>query len=152
MRCHTLGPTVDVYAGVSRTVPLAGLAGVDPQAVLEGDRGAESSPASHSKSVPPGCTGSYLGKTRRPAPPTWTTPSLDFRPRGGLYVLEITHGGLLADKPDDGVLVRFGPNGELEVVLDGFNFPTRLTIRGSTAYITDCGTCVDGGQVLRVPL
>lgn len=66
-------------------------------------------------------------------------------------VLEIAHNGLLAEERV-GALMKVEPGEEPELVLDGLNFPTGLTIQGNTAYITDCGTCAGGGRVLRVPL
>ncbi|MGH3752450.1 MAG: ScyD/ScyE family protein [Pseudonocardiaceae bacterium] len=76
---------------------------------------------------------------------------LDFGPGGTLYVLEIAHNSLLADPPR-GALVKVRPGQAPEVVLDGLNFPTGLTIQGGSAYLTDCGVCAGGGRVLRVPL
>ncbi len=76
---------------------------------------------------------------------------LDFGPGGTLYVLEIAHNSLLAEAPV-GALMKIRPGQAPEVVLDGLNFPTGLTIRGGDAYLTDCGICPGGGRVLRVPL
>jgi len=76
---------------------------------------------------------------------------LDFGPDGTLYVLEIAHNSLLADPPV-GALVKIRPGQAPEMVLDGLNFPTGLTIQGGNAYLTDCGLCAGGGRVLRVPL
>lgn len=76
---------------------------------------------------------------------------LDFGPGGTLYVLEIAHNSLLAEKPV-GALVKVSPEQAPKVVLDGLNFPTGLTIRGNTAYLTDCGVCAGGGRVLQIPL
>lgn len=76
---------------------------------------------------------------------------LDFGPDGTLYVLEIAHNGLLADKPL-GALMKVQPGKAPEVVLGGLESPAGLTIRNKVAYISDCGTCAGKGRVLRVPL
>lgn len=76
---------------------------------------------------------------------------LAFGPDGTLYVLEIAHNSLLAEKPA-GALVKVTPGRAPEVVLGGLNFPSGLTIRGNDAYLSDCGVCSGGGRVLQVPL
>jgi sugar lactone lactonase YvrE len=69
-----------------------------------------------------------------------------------LYVLEIFHNGLLSGDPT-GALIRVDANGGQEIVMsEGLITPGGLALRGDNAYVTNCGTCVGGGEVLRIPL
>ena len=71
---------------------------------------------------------------------------------GRLYVLEIFKNGLLSGDPT-GALIRVSRNGtQTEVMSDGLITPGGLAIRGHSAYVSNCGTCASGGEVLRIPL
>ena len=71
---------------------------------------------------------------------------------GRLYVLEIFKNGLLSGDPT-GALIRVSRNGtQTEVMSDGLITPGGLAIRGHNAYVSNCGTCASGGEVLRIPL
>ena len=71
---------------------------------------------------------------------------------GTLYVLEIFHNGLLSGDPT-GALIRVDQDGTQHVVMsDGLITPGGLTLRKGSAYVSNCGTCAGGGEVLRIPL
>ncbi|GAB3412554.1 ScyD/ScyE family protein [Flindersiella endophytica] len=71
---------------------------------------------------------------------------------GKLYVLEIAKNGLLSGDPT-GALIRVGHNGSQHVVMsDGLTGPGGLAFKGRAAYVSNCGTCVGTGSVLRIPL
>jgi hypothetical protein len=75
-----------------------------------------------------------------------------FDKHGTLYVLEIFHNGLLSGDPT-GALIRVDANGNQEIVMsDGLITPGGLALRGHYAYVSNCGTCAGGGEVLRIPL
>ena len=77
---------------------------------------------------------------------------LAFDRRGTLYVLEIFQNGLLSGDPT-GALIRVARNGTQTVVMStGLTTPGGLTLRGDDAYVSNCGTCAGGGEVLRIPL
>jgi len=78
--------------------------------------------------------------------------SIAFDGAGNLYVLEIFHNGLLSGDPT-GALIRVAPNGDQTIVMsDGLITPGGLAVRGANAYVSNCGTCAAGGEVLRIPL
>jgi len=75
-----------------------------------------------------------------------------FDKRGRLYVLEIFKNGLLSGDPT-GALIRVNGDGShTELMSDGLITPGGLTIRGPSAYVGNCSTCADDGEVLRIPL
>jgi sugar lactone lactonase YvrE len=76
-----------------------------------------------------------------------------FDSRGNLYVLEIAHNSLRASQPY-GELIRVSPDGERTVLLDqGLSFPTSVVVRSPhRIYLTNCGVCPGGGEVLRLDL
>ena len=76
-----------------------------------------------------------------------------FDGRGNLYVLEIAHNSLRASQPY-GALIRVSPNGERTVLLDqGLSFPTSVVVRSPhRIYLTNCGVCPGGGEVLRLDI
>jgi hypothetical protein len=77
---------------------------------------------------------------------------LGFDHRGRLHVLEIFTNGLLSEDPT-GALIRVGRHGHQHVVMsEGLITPAGLAIRGHSAYVSNCGTCGSGGEVLRIPL
>jgi hypothetical protein len=77
---------------------------------------------------------------------------LAFGPDRKLYVLEIAHNGLLSGD-ETGALVRVGRDGSHKIVAsEGLVAPGGLAIRGRSAYVSNCGTCVGTGTVVRIPL
>ena len=77
---------------------------------------------------------------------------LAFGPGGKLYVLEIAHNGLLSGD-QTGALIRVGRDGSQTIVAsEGLTAPAGLAIKGRSAYVSNCGTCVGTGSVLRIPL
>ena len=67
-------------------------------------------------------------------------------------MLEIFKNGLLSGDPT-GALIRVNGDGsQTEVMSDGLITPGGLTIRGHSAYVSNCSTCADDGEVLRIPL
>lgn len=77
---------------------------------------------------------------------------LAFGPHGRLYVLEITHNGLLSGDMT-GALLQANRNGRPKVLLTrGLTAPGGLAIRGHHAYVTNCSVCVGTGSVLRIRL
>lgn len=77
---------------------------------------------------------------------------LAFGPDRKLYVLEIAHNGLTSGDPT-GALIRVGHRGAQKIVAsDGLITPGGLTIRGRSAYVSNCGTCAGTGSVVRIPL
>lgn len=77
---------------------------------------------------------------------------LTFDEDGTLYVLEIFENGLLSGDPT-GALIRVHGDGTQHVVMsDGLITPGGLALRDGAAYVSNCGTCAGGGEVLRIPL
>ena len=75
-----------------------------------------------------------------------------FGPDKALYVLEIAHNGLLSGDPT-GALIRVGKHGKRTIIAStGLTMPTGLAIRNGKAYVSNCGTCADVGQVIAIPL
>jgi hypothetical protein len=76
-----------------------------------------------------------------------------FDARGNLYVLEIAHNSLASDAPF-GALSVMSPTGETRVLLDeGLVFPTSVALAGRhELFVTNCGVCPGGGELLRVEL
>jgi hypothetical protein len=76
---------------------------------------------------------------------------LDFDDDGYLWVLEIAGNSLLADEPA-GSLIRVSPDGTRETVMsEGLIMPAGLAIGpDSSIYVSNCGTCVGVGEVIRV--
>ena len=77
---------------------------------------------------------------------------LAFGPDGSLYVLEISHNGLLSEDPT-GALIRVKADGSHKILLtEGLTMPGGLTIHDGAAYVSNCGVCVGEGSVLRISL
>jgi hypothetical protein len=74
-----------------------------------------------------------------------------FGPDKALYVLEIAHNGLLSGDPT-GALIRVKNGKRTVIASEGLTAPTGLAIRNGKAYISNCGTCTDTGQVIAIPL
>lgn len=71
---------------------------------------------------------------------------------GKLYVLEIANNGLLSGD-QTGALIRVGRGGSQKIVASaGLTAPGGLTIKGNSAYVSNCGTCPGTGTVVRIPL
>jgi len=81
-----------------------------------------------------------------------TTPRSTERPSPGQTVLEIFQNGLLSGDPT-GAMIRVDDDGTQHVVMStGLITPGGLAIRGGAAYVSNCGTCAGGGEVLRITL
>ncbi len=77
---------------------------------------------------------------------------IGFDKSGRMYVLEIFQNGLLSGDPT-GALIRVNGDGSQSVVMStGLITPGGLALRGSNAFVSNCGTCAGGGEVLRIPL
>jgi hypothetical protein len=75
-----------------------------------------------------------------------------FDEKGTLYVLEIFKNGLLSGDPT-GALIRVGKHGKKhEVMSEGLITPGGLVIHKGDAYVSNCGTCAGGGEVLKIDL
>ena len=74
-----------------------------------------------------------------------------FDKRGRLYVLEIFTNGLLSGDPT-GALIQVRHNGSQRLVTDDLQTPGGLALHRGYAYVSNCGTCADGGEVLRIRL
>jgi len=73
-----------------------------------------------------------------------------FERDGSMLVLEIAKNSLLSDDPT-GALIRLKRDGSRNTLLsEGLIHPTAVAVRGGAAYISNCGTCAGGGQVIRV--
>ncbi len=76
--------------------------------------------------------------------------------KGRLYAVQLADTGLLATPEGQlpsGSLVRV-PQGSTSprTVASGLAAPYGVAVRGSSAYVTTCSVCADGGTVTRVPL
>ena len=103
-----------------------------------------SSPASRSRWVARTSTGS-TSTAHVTVFATGFTNIIDiaFDKRGRLHVLEIFKNGLLSGDPT-GALIRVNDDGsQTEVMSDGLITPGGLTIRGHSAYVSNCGTCAE---------
>ena len=70
----------------------------------------------------------------------------------GLYVLEISHRGLLSGDRT-GALLRVARRGPHQLVVStGLTSPAGLAIRGGFGYVANCGTCKGTGTVVRYRL
>ncbi len=70
---------------------------------------------------------------------------------GDLYVLEIADNTLLGEQPS-GMLLRIRAGQAPEVLASNLMMPGGLALKDGHAYVTDCGTCVDTGRVLKIKL
>jgi hypothetical protein len=77
---------------------------------------------------------------------------LGFDHKGHLYVLELTHNGLLSGDLT-GALIRVKHDGSHRVVLtEGLTAPGGLALRDGAAYVSNCSVCPGQGSVLRIKL
>lgn len=76
------------------------------------------------------------------------SPSMDM---ATLYALEIADNTLLGEQPS-GMLLRIRPGQEPEVIASNLMMPGGLAVKGGFAYVTDCGTCVQTGRVLKIKI
>lgn len=77
-----------------------------------------------------------------------------FDRHGNLYVLEIAHNSLLAAEPA-GAVIKVHTDGTKEVLLDeGLFFPGGIEVArgGRRLFVTNCGVCAGGGEILRIDL
>ena len=68
-----------------------------------------------------------------------------------LYVLEIAENGLTSGDPT-GALLRVDEDGHKTLVTDDLTMPGGLAIRGDDAYVSNYGTFVDRGEVVKIDL
>jgi hypothetical protein len=71
---------------------------------------------------------------------------------GALYVLEIAHNSLATSSTPFGALLRLNPDGSKTVLFKDLFFPTSLAFTGDDAFVTNCGVCPGGGEVLKIEL
>ena len=74
-----------------------------------------------------------------------------FDEKGRLYVLEIAKNGLLSGDPT-GALISVVNGKQHEIMSEGLIMPGGLTIHGDHAFVSNCGTCAGGGEVLKIDL
>ncbi|MGH9117743.1 MAG: ScyD/ScyE family protein [Acidimicrobiales bacterium] len=75
---------------------------------------------------------------------------IGFGRRGELFVLEIFTNGLLSGDPT-GALKRVNPDGSIDVIMTtGLIAPGGLAVQGRNVYVSNCGVCAGGGEVLRI--
>ncbi|WP_290857357.1 ScyD/ScyE family protein [Hamadaea sp.] len=70
---------------------------------------------------------------------------------GTIYALEIAHEGLLNPAPS-GRLLKIRPGQSPVTVVGGLILPGGFALHDGYAYISNCGVCAGGGQIVRVPL
>jgi hypothetical protein len=70
---------------------------------------------------------------------------------GTIYALEIAHDGLLSPGAS-GRLLMVRPGHAPVTIVSGLTYPGGLSLHDGYAYISDCGVCAGGGQVVRVHL
>jgi hypothetical protein len=71
---------------------------------------------------------------------------------GNLLVVEIARSSLLSDDPN-GALIRLNRDGSRQTLLSAdLLHPTAVAVHGHALYLSTCGTCPGGGQVIRVAL
>jgi len=77
---------------------------------------------------------------------------LVFEGDGSLLVLELAKNSLLSGDPT-GALIRLKPDRSREILLTtGLIMPTAMAIGHDALYISNCGVCAGGGQVIRIVL
>jgi sugar lactone lactonase YvrE len=76
---------------------------------------------------------------------------LAFTQDGDLLVVEIFTNGLLSGDPT-GALKRVAEDGTVTLISDDLIAPYGLAVHGSNAYVSNCGVCAGGGEVLRIRL
>ena len=78
-----------------------------------------------------------------------TIIDLDFGPDGSLYVLQHATGATFFTGP--GQLIRVAPNGTRSVVVGDLSRPSSVLVgEDGTIYISNKGTSIGGGEVLRI--
>jgi hypothetical protein len=78
-----------------------------------------------------------------------TVLDIDFGPDGSLYVIQHATGPGIT--PNSGVLIRVAPDGTRTTVRADLNRPTSVLVGADGAlYVTDNGTSIGMGQVLRI--
>ena len=76
---------------------------------------------------------------------------LAFGRDGSLYVVQIATGGLLADPPTGGSLIRVAPDGSREIIASGLDAPYGVAIsRKGHIYVSTHSTEADEGEVVRI--
>jgi glucose/arabinose dehydrogenase len=75
---------------------------------------------------------------------------LAFARNGDLLVVEIATNGILSGD-FTGALKRVARDGTVSTVMsDGLIAPYGIAINGKNAYVSNCGVCAGGGEVLRI--
>ena len=77
-----------------------------------------------------------------------TVIDIDFGPDGSLYVLEHATGATFFGGP--GRVIRVAPNGTRTVVIDSLTRPTSIVVGSDALYVSNRGTLVGIGEVLRI--
>jgi hypothetical protein len=89
------------------------------------------------------------------APQVWASGftnvvDIAFAQNGDLLVVEIATNGLLSGD-FTGALKRVAGDGTVTTIMsEGLFAPYGIAVKGKNAYISNCGICAGGGQVLRV--
>jgi hypothetical protein len=78
-----------------------------------------------------------------------TVTDIDFGPDGSLYVLE--HASGATGLGGSGRVIRVAQDGTRTVVIDQLTRPTSILVDGNgVIYVSNFGTSVGGGEVLRI--
>lgn len=78
-----------------------------------------------------------------------TIVDFDFARDGTLYVLQYATGPVFFSGP--GEIIRVAKDGSRSVVADGLDHPTSLVLApGAVIYVTNHGTSIGGGEVLKI--
>jgi sugar lactone lactonase YvrE len=89
------------------------------------------------------------------APQVWASGftnvvDLAFAPNGDLLVVEIATNGILSGD-FTGALKRVAQDGTVSTIMsDGLFAPYGIAVQGNNAYVSNCGICAGGGEVLRI--
>jgi sugar lactone lactonase YvrE len=91
------------------------------------------------------------------APEVWASGftnvvDLAFAPNGDLLVVEIATNGLLSGD-FTGALKRVATDGTVSTIMSaGLFAPYGIAVQGENAYVSNCGICAGGGEVLRITI
>jgi hypothetical protein len=89
------------------------------------------------------------------APQVWASGftnvvDLAFAGNGDLLVVEIATNGILSGD-FTGALKRVAKDGTVSTIMsDGLFAPYGIAVKGKNAYVSNCGICAGGGEVLRI--
>ena len=91
------------------------------------------------------------------APEVWASGftnvvDLAFARNGDLLVVEIATNGILSGD-FTGALKRVARDGTVSTIMsDGLFAPYGIAVQGKNAYVSNCGICAGGGEVLRISI